>query len=405
MKNIIILITALVLVNTVNSQWLQQTSGTDSYLYDMWMFSTESLIVCGEQGLILKTTNGGADWDSIPCPSASTQYIFFLNANTGWISGGDSLIKTVNGGNTWTFLSNTSGRAPFFTDANTGWMGAGNSSIKRSTNGGVNWTFINMPVNSITHDVYFVNANTGFVKGTRPVSDSTYIYKTTNGGTNWNVLRGFNEIYAGMQIVDENTIYLCGFHGAFTKTTNGGAAWEGNSANTTEALEKVVFTDTQNGFVCGGYGVIFATTNGGSSWQDQTLQTGESFSKICFMPQNNQTGYVAGSDGAIYKTTNGGVIGIQQISSEVPSKYSLAQNYPNPFNPVTNIKFSIPKAGNVKLAVFDITGREVAELVNSQLSAGTYKADFNAENLSSGVYFYKLVTNEFTEVKKMILVK
>ncbi len=98
-------------------------------------------------------------------------------------------------------------------------------------------------------------------------------------------------------------------------------------------------------------------------------------------------------------------VGIQQISGEVPSEFTLSQNYPNPFNPVTNIKFSIPKQGNVKLVVFDISGREVAELVNENLSAGIYNYDFNASHLSSGAYFYKLVSNEFTEVKKMILVK
>ena len=97
--------------------------------------------------------------------------------------------------------------------------------------------------------------------------------------------------------------------------------------------------------------------------------------------------------------------GISNQNSGIPQIYSLSQNYPNPFNPVTNIKFSIPKSGNVRLVVYDAAGKQVAELVNEQLSAGTYKADFNAANLSSGVYFYKLVTNEFTEVKKMALVK
>ncbi len=102
-----------------------------------------------------------------------------------------------------------------------------------------------------------------------------------------------------------------------------------------------------------------------------------------------------------YATT----IGIQPISGEVPSAFALSQNYPNPFNPVTNIKFSIPKSASVMLTVFDVSGRQVAELVNEQLSAGSYNFDFNASHLSSGVYFYKLVSNEFTDVKKMILVK
>lgn len=98
-------------------------------------------------------------------------------------------------------------------------------------------------------------------------------------------------------------------------------------------------------------------------------------------------------------------IGITPISSEVPARFSLMQNYPNPFNPVTNIKFDIAKSGMVKLVVYDVTGREVANLVNSELAAGSYKYDFDASSLASGIYFYKLETTGFTSIKKMILVK
>lgn len=98
-------------------------------------------------------------------------------------------------------------------------------------------------------------------------------------------------------------------------------------------------------------------------------------------------------------------IGIQTISSEIPSDYSLEQNYPNPFNPVTNIKFSVSKPGLVKLRVFDISGREIAELVNQNMNSGSYNYDFNASHLSSGVYFYRLETEGYSNVRKMILVK
>ncbi len=99
------------------------------------------------------------------------------------------------------------------------------------------------------------------------------------------------------------------------------------------------------------------------------------------------------------------VTGIHQNGSEVPEQYKLAQNYPNPFNPSTKISFSIPKAGNVKLAVYDMIGNEVAMISNGELAAGNYTADFNASKLSSGVYFYKLITSDFTATKKMMLVK
>ena len=86
-------------------------------------------------------------------------------------------------------------------------------------------------------------------------------------------------------------------------------------------------------------------------------------------------------------------------------EYRLYQNYPNPFNPATNIKFTIPKSGFTSLKVYDAMGREVASLMNSRLEAGEYTADFNASNLSSGVYFYKLLSGDFSEVKKLLLIK
>ena len=89
----------------------------------------------------------------------------------------------------------------------------------------------------------------------------------------------------------------------------------------------------------------------------------------------------------------------------IPSEFSLSQNYPNPFNPVTKISFGIPQTGNTKLTVFDISGKQVAELVNNVLEAGTYNIDFDASHLASGTYFYRIETAGFTEVKKMILIK
>lgn len=98
-------------------------------------------------------------------------------------------------------------------------------------------------------------------------------------------------------------------------------------------------------------------------------------------------------------------VGINTISNEVPSKFSLSQNFPNPFNPVTNVKFAIAKAGFVTLKVYDLSGKEVSSLVNESLATGTYEYSFNASNLSSGIYFYTLRTNDFSETKKMMLIK
>ncbi len=95
----------------------------------------------------------------------------------------------------------------------------------------------------------------------------------------------------------------------------------------------------------------------------------------------------------------------RNLSSVKPSTYSLAQNYPNPFNPTTTIKFSIPKDGLVKIRVYDISGREVANLINEVKVAGNYEIKFNGANLSSGMYFYRIESGDYIETKKMILIK
>ena len=98
-------------------------------------------------------------------------------------------------------------------------------------------------------------------------------------------------------------------------------------------------------------------------------------------------------------------VGIHQVSTIIPDKFNLHQNYPNPFNPVTNIKFDIQKNSFVKLKVYDIVGKEIAALVNENKSAGSYVVDFDASNLTSGVYFYRIETEAFTETKRMVILK
>ncbi|MDQ3019129.1 MAG: T9SS type A sorting domain-containing protein [Bacteroidota bacterium] len=101
-----------------------------------------------------------------------------------------------------------------------------------------------------------------------------------------------------------------------------------------------------------------------------------------------------------YTQTSTGV-----VSNNIATGYSLSQNYPNPFNPSTNIAYSIPKSGLVNIKIFDITGKEIAVLVNELKSAGEYSANFNASALSSGTYFYRLESGDFKKTKRMMLIK
>lgn len=101
----------------------------------------------------------------------------------------------------------------------------------------------------------------------------------------------------------------------------------------------------------------------------------------------------------------GQFVSVDDKNLDIPSEFSLSQNYPNPFNPNTKISYLLPNAGNVTLKVFDVLGKEVATLVNEEKQVGSYEVQFDGNRLTSGIYFYQIKTGDFTETKKMILLK
>jgi hypothetical protein len=108
--------------------------------------------------------------------------------------------------------------------------------------------------------------------------------------------------------------------------------------------------------------------------------------------------------GVYVREVNDAAVGVEN-DGNIPVEYSLTQNYPNPFNPATSISFSLPKRDNVELKVFDIQGKEVATLINEALNAGKHDIKFDAQNLATGVYIYRLKTSQFTQSRKMTLIK
>lgn len=157
--------------------------------------------------------------------------------------------------------------------------------------------------------------------------------------------------------------------------------------------------------------------NGVQQWLHRYNGTGDSYDSGNSMGLDNHGGvYVAGGSDNVDNTDfillkYSSPIGIQPVSSEVPKSFSLLQNYPNPFNPSTNIKFNIPALeGNgrdhsVQLKIYDMLGKEVSTLVNESLKPGSYEVQWNASAFPSGIYFYRLITEGYTQTNKMILVK
>jgi hypothetical protein len=131
-------------------------------------------------------------------------------------------------------------------------------------------------------------------------------------------------------------------------------------------------------------------------WIDSTLQNGKFYVVAGTFGRSIWVRDISGDD----------PIGIVPVSNNIPERFQLNQNYPNPFNPVTNIIFDVAKTTDVKLVIYDLLGKEVETLVNKQMQPGNYKTDWNAAEFPSGIYFYKLTTEDgFVETKKMILVK
>lgn len=132
--------------------------------------------------------------------------------------------------------------------------------------------------------------------------------------------------------------------------------------------------------------------------------SGDSVVTICKATAYNGVDSLASANSLLvtFKPTS---VGIQNISSQIPDRFLLENNFPNPFNPSTNIKFQLPEKSFVRLIIYDMLGREVETLLNENMNAGFYSFAFNAVNLNSGIYFYKLEAGDFKETKKMILVK
>jgi photosystem II stability/assembly factor-like uncharacterized protein len=334
---------------------------------------TGYISACG--GKVFRTTNSGITWSTFNTGSTSCfSTITFLNSQTGWVSAQSSytsntVYKTINGGVNWFLLGFIPGiERTFrirFTDNQTGWAGGQKNSnydgiFLRTTNGGANW-IVTLDAADEVDDFCFINSQTGWaVSGGR-------VYKSTNSGGNWSEQLHVAGLFSTCYFVDLNTGWAQGLSGSD--------------------------------------GIMYKTTNSGLNWTSQTAAGSYNLLTMHFI--NAQTGWTAGLLGKMYKTTNGGdlITGTTSNEEKIPGSYLLEQNYPNPFNPTTNIRFAISKFGFVKLTVFDIKGREIETLVNENLNAGTYNADWNAVNHSSGVYFYRLEGEGFTETKKMLILK
>ena len=142
--------------------------------------------------------------------------------------------------------------------------------------------------------------------------------------------------------------------------------------------------------------------------QTDTLRLTVSFTPDTLRTYSDSLYIVNNSDiplAKIFLNGNGVLTEVAENRPGIPDNFGISQNYPNPFNPSTNISFNIPKRSQVSLKVFDLLGREVATIVSEEMSAGSYSRTWNAVNMPSGVYFYRLQSGSFNETKKLVLLR
>jgi len=412
------------------------------------------------------------NWQSVQSPTtAQILGIYFIDSLHGWAShNNNGAMRTTDGGFNWSLSSfndtnfTTGYNSVFFIDQNTGWCVGGAIQIRKTTNGGVNWfKQYGPPVAGIAHSVQFIDANTGYIAGSKNFPYVPFAAKTTNGGTNWIEL---NASYSGAQELnkeqwfDANTGWIAGYD-VLLKTTNGGTNFTNYYSNVPptgnghNALLCINFVNQQTGWI-GGSNLekhnIYITTNAGLNWTFQTnpVSVNNAYAQInditFLSPDSGWAIHGTPFSGAIMFTTNAGsnwiieegssnwfqcvtyyqrqkawcgasagrvwyallspLTGIEN-NNQIPKTFSLEQNYPNPFNPSTKILFTIPGSSVAQtfLSVYDVLGKHVATLVNGQLKPGTYSVEWNANNYPSGVYFYKIEAEGFRDTKKMLLIK
>ena len=395
--------------------WLQQSSPiTDPLGGVCFIDENTGYAVDAWYGKILKSTNGGTNWSVDFTYPFGLHKLCFLNKDTGTIIGASGTIMfTTDGGNTWV-LKSGGGSSNLnkirFVRINEGISPVGfivgvNGVFLKTTNSGYSWVSLNSTTNQHLYGVYFANLNTGYIVGQGKV------LKTQNGGSNWtDVSPGINRTFMGVCFSNPDTGVVVGGNGYFNdgivlRTINGGNNWQTVlTLSNQSALQGVCNLGNNIMTAIGNSGMIVRTLDAGATWFIQGSPASLLMMDVYFI--NKDTGWVVGHGGTILKTTTGGfTTNISNYSNNIPDNYKLHQNFPNPFNPSTTIRFDIPNSSHVRITIYNNLGKTVSEVVDENLTPGSYNVNWDAINYTSGIYFYRIETEEFIDVKKMLLIK
>jgi photosystem II stability/assembly factor-like uncharacterized protein len=403
--------------------WVELNTGITKRLNSISSIKDVSVWACGTEGTVIRSTNSGDSWinanpePSIPA-SIDLHHIYSTGSGSAFVCGNDSqnsyIFKTSNSGLTWEqVLIQPWGKfnaVHFPTDTSgivVGSPAAGRWSIWKTTNGGNSWDSSGCYLRATGNEKGFENSLWATGNKIWFGTDNYRIYNSTDFGGTWTVYSTGGEKISSSLWFDYD--FNIGYSGRsnMIKTQNSGLFWQPETVPGTGDIVGITGSAHArfNWFVRND-NKIYVNPHNENLWQlDYTTPSGN-YTYITI----EKNGYFSGA--VFAAKDNGGIsrtyflaLGISQISGTVPKDYSLGQNYPNPFNPSTKIRFSVKRSSKVSLKIFDSAGRVVSIPANGYMPAGEYEVEFISEGLSSGVYFYKLDSDGFTETKKMVLLK
>jgi photosystem II stability/assembly factor-like uncharacterized protein len=363
-----------------------------------------------------RVIGGDGCWTAINTRSKDTVYGSSQNL---------SIRRSTNGGFNFTGISVPGGGLTGFVatyvlaPSNPQIMYAGRSVVYRSTNAGNTWTATNSGASldgnpALCLNVSPLNPNLVYAT-TAPVVPPAKVFRTTNGGSTWTNITGILPDRYMVDIVadpvTESNVYitLSGFGTSHVyKSTDYGNTWNDiNNGLPDVPASSIAVDPLNNNIIYTGNDIgVYYSTNGGNSWN--IFQDGMPDASIVMdlkvSVMNRKIRAATHGNGVFERKMIDPSLSVGNNNTFV-GDYRLYQNYPNPFNPATKIKFDIRKSGNVKLIVYDITGKVSMSVLNEFKSAGSYEIEFNASMLASGIYFYRIEAGDFIDVKKMIYVR
>ena len=412
---------------SIDPFWIRKASPTAGNLKNVFFINNNTGWISGDSGLIARTTNSGNNW-TIQTTSTvkDIQTLHFINERLGWALAwevfpdsnsylGTEIFKTTNGGVNWLsymyFDTNQFMKTIYFIDSLKGFMAGAPLSIVYTTNAGQTWTeadtdtslIIGFPIEKIK----FSNPQSGYAcGGFRDIAGA--MWRTSNGGINWLATIVGPEPLNDLYISNSSNVIAAGgdfeYGSSIVRTSNSGVNWLYDTLGTFGLATGIDFRTLNEGWITLGIAQKFAyTLDFGNTWAN--IYTPDSIPVFGIDFTDSLNGWAVGYEGAIFKY-NGIKVNITDINGLTnPSGFTLYQNYPNPFNPETVISYVLNQTDHVNLVIYDAIGRNILTLVNSEQTIGEHKVSFSSGSLPSGIYFYELTLGKHSEVKKMLLLK